>query len=151
VESIGGDSGSVFPLRSPPKAACRFSVYVFLIYAAIASTKPPGSCIYYFLGQNKSVRKILIRIRRTRRKRPQVALSKGEGAPPGLFPSLLTSWCPTLSYFVRLKNSEAWPLTLPFLESRSSCNVKNTKKCRFLQSELEPEEGTLFRKSPKIS
>jgi hypothetical protein len=55
---------------------------------------------------------------------------------------------PTSSHFVHLKISEAWPLTLTFLESRSSCNVKNAKKGVLCQTKLEPDERGLFRKIP---
>jgi hypothetical protein len=71
------------------------------------------------LGQNKLVRERLRRIGRTRRKIAQVARPRW-GAPPGLIPYILTTWCPTLSHFGRLEIFESWPLTLPFFESRSS-------------------------------
>jgi hypothetical protein len=41
---------------------------------------------------------------------------------------LLGSWSPSLAHSVCLKNSELCSLTLPFLESRSSRKVQNTKK-----------------------
>jgi hypothetical protein len=81
------------------------------------------------------------RNRRPRAERGLVAQPEGEAAPPSLFPRLLTSWWPTLVHFVHLENSEAWPLSLLLLESRSSCNVRNTKSVVFCETELEPEEG----------
>jgi hypothetical protein len=62
--------------------------------------------------------------------------------------SLLGSWSPSSAHSVHLENSEPCSLILPFLESRSSQKVQNTKKTFFEKLELAPKEGN-FLENPR--
>jgi hypothetical protein len=132
VESTGGNFGSVSPIRSSPSSAYWLYVYVFLISTTVASMKTWG-VIYIGHFRSNEVRGHEIEANRTdeRAKRDLVARPRW-GRATGHYSYLLTSWCPTLAHFVRLEISEAWPLTLPFFESRSSWKVKSTNKRCFL-------------------
>jgi hypothetical protein len=85
------------------------------------------------------------------RKRVLVARPGWLTAPAGLICGLLASRWPTLSHFVRLKNSKPCSLTLPFFESRSSWKVENTKKKFFFPKLVKTKREGIVWKIPKIN
>jgi hypothetical protein len=137
VESSGGHSGSVFPLRSLPAAACWLFVYMFFYIR------------HHSLEETLEMEKYHAKGTLEMGKSTCDTPGGGRACHQASFPSCWPLGVPLQPILFVSKIPKRGPLTLLFFESCSLCKVKNTKRAVFYQTELESEERGLFRKSLK--